>query len=300
MLSAQTASMKLILHDSSVVSLCCLPVANILLQTSLDFMAVEIKRGKYRFKTDNTTSEPSVAVHALRDNMATRRRGNLAETGRLTQMSRDTVEPQFPATITTTPDNDHPIRYNPLHDLESLWWIAVYFLLKRETVSDGVVHPTAQKIEDSVHELFTSGSDRHSFFTSGEIMELSTHVHPKLSSAVIILNKIRVGLVNAYTTLERNLTQDVTVDVSNCKLYSFMGTQFMAIAESAGDILLRPRETSNAEPSNPPSSNSTASADSDIPLVDEVNVDSVSRGQKRSRGPDEGTRAESTKKLKLP
>lgn len=33
-----------------------------------------------------------------------------------------------------------PLRYNPLHDLESLWWVGVYFLLKREIfpfASDG-------------------------------------------------------------------------------------------------------------------------------------------------------------------
>ncbi|THG93104.1 hypothetical protein EW026_g8036 [Hermanssonia centrifuga] len=28
-----------------------------------------------------------------------------------------------------------PFRYNPLHDLESLWWVAVYHLFKREVVS---------------------------------------------------------------------------------------------------------------------------------------------------------------------
>ncbi|KAF7794455.1 hypothetical protein EIP86_005589 [Pleurotus ostreatoroseus] len=29
-----------------------------------------------------------------------------------------------------------PFQYNPLHDLESLWWIAVYFILKKEVVGD--------------------------------------------------------------------------------------------------------------------------------------------------------------------
>ena len=29
-----------------------------------------------------------------------------------------------------------PFRYNPLHDLESLWWIAAFFLFKRDVVLD--------------------------------------------------------------------------------------------------------------------------------------------------------------------
>ena len=40
---------------------------------------------------------------------------------------------------------DKPLRYNPLHDLESLWWIGSYFLLTRGVVAEGPMDEEQQQ-----------------------------------------------------------------------------------------------------------------------------------------------------------
>lgn len=94
-----------------------------------------------------------------------------------------------------------PMRYNPLHDLESLWWVAVYFVLKRE------VHETTSKGSEREEEaewdrekqrkyadgVFYSEAYRcriilipNSFFNNALRI-----VHPKMHPAVAILDGLR-------------------------------------------------------------------------------------------------------------
>ncbi|KAF7799155.1 hypothetical protein EIP86_010386 [Pleurotus ostreatoroseus] len=110
----------------------------------------------------------------------------------------------------------HPLRFNPLHDLESLWWIAVYFLLKREVQSGG-----SDNAEDSASwnreeqrkwadNVFYSNDYRNPIMMSGSSGFFESHitpvVHPTMRPVVRILEDVRQQLAQRYAELEKDPT----------------------------------------------------------------------------------------------
>ncbi|KAF7790439.1 hypothetical protein EIP86_001394 [Pleurotus ostreatoroseus] len=115
-----------------------------------------------------------------------------------------------------------PFRYNTLHDLESLWWVAVYFLIKRRVVDETQGPPSPEDLAalapqcQLASQLFdNSGHERLGTLTVDGIFANHRRVlHPSVHRVAIILDQLRQGLCSAYITqeadpLSTNLVPDI-------------------------------------------------------------------------------------------
>ena len=99
-----------------------------------------------------------------------------------------------------------PVMINFLHDLESLWWIAVVLVLETEidpqksAIKVEEDHISLQR--DLANQLDSEWRSRASMILDEEDDRLKTAVHPALHNAVDILQTIRGKLVEAYKKLE--------------------------------------------------------------------------------------------------
>lgn len=116
-----------------------------------------------------------------------------------------------------TPPPKIPLRYNPLHDLESLWWVAVYFLFKREVlphVSDAeprnggeVANWDREKQRKSADAIFHNSDSRYLIImrNSGYFhQEFLPVVHPTMGPVGSILEDLRNDLVDRYLEVEKD------------------------------------------------------------------------------------------------
>ncbi|KAF7790444.1 hypothetical protein EIP86_001399 [Pleurotus ostreatoroseus] len=129
-----------------------------------------------------------------------------------------------PACLKTTPPEDlsltgaasqegssqtpPPFRYNPLHDLESYYWVAVYFMVYKITdINGSAVEPSEKQIELKRRFYYSSGEtswEKNAFLKTAFPVDC---VHPALQPIAKDLEAIRVALVNTYTEAERDLWQ---------------------------------------------------------------------------------------------
>ncbi|KAF7799144.1 hypothetical protein EIP86_010375 [Pleurotus ostreatoroseus] len=112
-------------------------------------------------------------------------------------------------------DFSAPARYNPLHDLESLWWVAVYFLLKWEVeYEDSEATPqTSNEIDwdresqrKYADEVFYDRFTRFQIMTMPDMFSCNVQdvIHPTLFPTVEIMERMRLALGERYTQLEQD------------------------------------------------------------------------------------------------
>ncbi|KAI0922904.1 hypothetical protein AcV5_009769 [Taiwanofungus camphoratus] len=164
-----------------------------------DFIAVEIDSQKYLFKSrpvnnsssgnndDDTSDIESTALDERPDGLPLRK-----------QDTSNRMNIRF--------------RYNPLHDLESVWWVAVYFLFKKRVVRDS---------EDPAYnkQLKTQMVYASKLFYGKERLAVLGHVEafsdmlgcldPAVQKLAQVLENIRQELTDRYYQAER---QVATID----------------------------------------------------------------------------------------
>ncbi|KAF7799146.1 hypothetical protein EIP86_010377 [Pleurotus ostreatoroseus] len=124
-------------------------------------------------------------------------------------------EPPRPPLHENEADFLAPVRYNPLHDLESLWWVAVYFLLKWEVEGDtseespqprNAVNWNREKQRKYADEVFYDRFSRFQIMTMPRIFNCNVLgvINPILYNAVKIMERIRLALVERYGQLEQD------------------------------------------------------------------------------------------------
>lgn len=119
------------------------------------------------------------------------------------------VLPKSPTPVPALPTI--PFRYSALHDLESLWWVAVYFIFKRQVVdtskdADAQALPVSDAQRASAEQLFRDRNERQSVITDASVFALHTqNIHPTLQPLIEQLSKLRGFLVDAYKQAEQNL-----------------------------------------------------------------------------------------------
>ena len=106
-----------------------------------------------------------------------------------------------------------PFRYNPLHDLESLWWISAYFLLSRTLTLTGdnaertdAEDPRLARQRTAAQKLFVIGDERQ-WAVCGEsefYREFKT-LRPLTRKMGRALDIARDTLVRAYHYVEQDL-----------------------------------------------------------------------------------------------
>ncbi|KAF7795043.1 hypothetical protein EIP86_006187 [Pleurotus ostreatoroseus] len=101
--------------------------------------------------------------------------------------------------------------YNPLHDLESLWWIAVYVLVAKKVVSDdstsGQTPEELQGQRQLASDLFWEKGKRSFALKSSTYFSRELHnLHPSLRAIASLVDDLRRSLVRAYLNAERDIT----------------------------------------------------------------------------------------------
>lgn len=132
-----------------------------------------------------------------------------------------------------------PLRYNPLHDLESLWWISSYFLLTHAVV-DGDDAPDekhaqarAEQLDrqcTSVERLFVDGSERHwvMIMESNFQQELCC-LHRSMRKAGAAVAEARDALAKAYHYAEKDMkSREFSV---RAKTYDTMRRRFSYVSK---------------------------------------------------------------------
>ncbi|THH06436.1 hypothetical protein EW146_g9612 [Bondarzewia mesenterica] len=107
-----------------------------------------------------------------------------------------------------------PYKYNPLHDLESIWWVAVYLVVNKEVINqdeDGSQREVAERAEHQrewANSLFDSLIGRVDLLRTPEQFTLQVPMlHPSVRwIGFDILDNARSLLVAQYTEVEKDLT----------------------------------------------------------------------------------------------
>ncbi|PSS18912.1 hypothetical protein PHLCEN_2v3172 [Hermanssonia centrifuga] len=136
-------------------------------------------------------------------------------------------------------------RYNPLHDLESLWWIAIYFLVNKEITCNNEEEPSSSDpdiswratIEQRAHAeaLFYHNQPRVNVMLAfGRDFEyIISTLSPSLQPIAFILDDVRKLLIGGYQRAERN---PETIDHTAADgLHEYFITAFFEIAGDLAD-----------------------------------------------------------------
>ncbi|KAJ3555180.1 hypothetical protein NM688_g2718 [Phlebia brevispora] len=146
-----------------------------------------------------------------------------------------------PSSLPSKPYEDHEFLYNPLHDLESLWWIAVYVAIKKEIERKDDedsrrlwdTHRQAQR--EAAREFFYQRDRRHAALTYSQyFLKRIKRLHPTVAEIGLLLDDIRRALQTAYTKAERSIGA-ITFDM-DAETYNQMCDWFGVAAEIAKDL----------------------------------------------------------------
>lgn len=152
------------------------------------------------------------------------------------------------------------LRYNPLHDMESLWWIAAYFVIKREAIADAesklVQQPDSLKAQLAyAWTLFHGGRQRRLDTISNMVDRFSDHIgdlHPAVQPIARTLDQLRGQLLEAYQAAEKDLDKDPeSIDHTAAdglhKLFALAFTRISQVKNLQG-VQLRRFRSSQQEP----------------------------------------------------
>ncbi|KAJ3555479.1 hypothetical protein NM688_g2554 [Phlebia brevispora] len=198
------------------------------------FVAVEVDSGCYLFLPPREAEHETLSEGSL----SPKSEGRI----RKKRKYRHIVEPEG----TTFGYN---FRCNPLHDLESLWWVAVYFAVNREIIShendDDAASQSRSRSANReaaqrgvVREFFHQQDKRQAAFCFNvQFMEGMGCLHPSLRKVGVLLEKIRIHLRDAYTEAEKSL-KTLTFDFAD-STYNQISDALGAASEAAPDFKIR-------------------------------------------------------------
>ncbi|KAJ3554316.1 hypothetical protein NM688_g3173 [Phlebia brevispora] len=145
----------------------------------------------------------------------------------------------------SAPPQLRDFHYNALHDLESLWWIAAYYLIAHEVDSDEDLDEEASRNRSSqlitARKLFLDGSARDDAISGMFSFRIQLEcLAPSLRDVGSRVEDARARLMTAYQDAERELR----VDGLRLKdpIHSILSNCFHEIAEMLKDhdIIVRP------------------------------------------------------------
>ena len=99
-------------------------------------------------------------------------------------------------------------RYRPFHDLESLWWICVYFLIAKDVVDmdepqRGTRIATQRRI---MRRLFEDDQDRlDALKCGGWLLKAFQCLHSSIQGCGAAVCKVRIALIKAILSAEEDL-----------------------------------------------------------------------------------------------
>ena len=135
-----------------------------------------------------------------------------------------------------------PLRYNPLHDLESIWWIAAFFLYKRDVLiddadTDRLLEQRRQKEQHQDAETIFSINRSTLLSDYPAFPRLLGSLHPSVQPIGRRLEDLRKKLVATYRSAEED-PSTITHTVAD-GLYARFKREF---SEIAADLRKKPVE----------------------------------------------------------
>lgn len=164
-------------------------------------MAIEVQRQHYVFQPSALDNLPLPDIPAS---------FNLSDEVRKMEEGQESTSspPISPPCLYLLLPPEVPFRYNPLHDLESLWWVAVYFVFKREIDIDVERSDQAAERREAqrwaANNLFQSQDTRDSTITKDRFEDYLKYLHPSTRPIGDQLNKLRRKLAAAYRNAEED------------------------------------------------------------------------------------------------
>ncbi|KAF5392138.1 hypothetical protein D9757_003221 [Collybiopsis confluens] len=135
-----------------------------------------------------------------------------------------------------------PFAHNPLHDLESLWWLLVYVLFYREDADNFVTQPDqALTRENQARPLFIArpetGSRRDFLSNMDSVHMESIGVASSFEPVLAVVRNMASDLVSAYWDAEAPYSE---IDLTKCLIHSDLRPHltFQATIEAIKNIKL--------------------------------------------------------------
>lgn len=143
-----------------------------------------------------------------------------------------------------------PFRYNLLHDMESLLWLALFLLVASTTVDAGKRFPEITEGERAAQHqlaanLFCDIAFRRGVMQSGTLKSCVSPLHPRIAGMVLELETIRSYLTNAFIETEQDLAVPMPSYVAK-SIYAYFHKQLHTIHShlQADDIVVAADEVS--------------------------------------------------------
>ncbi|EED78860.1 predicted protein [Postia placenta Mad-698-R] len=173
-------------------------------KSGLSFMSVEVYDLEYRFPPESQEAKPKPPPK-----VATLDRIRSIQLGKPEKIATPVSK-----NVRTVKVRTVPFRYNPLHDIESLWWVAIYFVLNTSVVKVGGEPPSmdaSQRGHYSSQRMYTEFLARssHARFMAlryeTDLKKQMVYLHAAIRGIAIKLNEIREQLVSCYLKAEQDL-----------------------------------------------------------------------------------------------
>lgn len=136
--------------------------------------------------------------------------------------------------LSTTP-TPKCLRFNPLHDAESVWWIAVWVLLNHSPVN----HPLASCVPQyqQASDIFEHRDIRQNFFTNdGNLVEACKILPPQFHVFTSRLNGFRTLLIAAYIRAESTIG---TIEEAAFEFHQACSKWLSSAYQKTPDVLIR-------------------------------------------------------------
>lgn len=187
-------------------------------------MSTEVDSQSYLYVSPEIEIYPTPDKEGLRNRLRTRLQA---------QAGRPVLVPQTKDAPAPPSHRRAPFRNNPLHDLESVFWLCLYVLLAG-ALSDAKSGKAISLTYTDAHwalayDLFERPEFRQYVMSSHSVLEdRAADLHPTVQGAILELLDMRNDLVDCYREAERNLTSHIPFSVAD-HLYHKIGAVFSQI-----------------------------------------------------------------------
>ena len=173
----------------------------------------------------------------------------LEEDDLFAELGRPGAEPQSHATTSSHPtevESMPPFIYNALHDMESIWWLALFLVLAGLLIDTGLKEPIiteAQRDEQYqlAEDLFCDPEFRMATLFAGLSNQPTrlASLHPRITRICRMLETLRSGLLSTFYKVEEGLERSVPFSAARPVCYIFK-KKFKEIASTlTGDSDIR-------------------------------------------------------------
>lgn len=206
------------------------------------FAPIEASGRSRKFESSEPLSaavQNSVETFNMTNALAIMKNGSAGSTNGLLLQSSSTEFGMQPSIDQNEPAEKVPFRYNPLHDLESLWWIAVYFVFKQGIDIDTPDPEVKQERERIVNPLFNE--ERVECLSNETCLVKALNVLPVvLRPAGRALTDARRYLVENFRMAEAQVGIPSVPHKLADGLHNRLGYFFTAIHHSVANIHINP------------------------------------------------------------